>query len=444
MSHDNKKHLPKNEAHQQVQPGSRQELPPNSGIGFLEQQIQPKRITGLPPAVQAKMEGHFGQDLSHLQVKTNSQEATQLQAKAFARGSEVHFAPGQYQPHTQEGQKLIGHEVAHTVQQQRGEVSPTAEVEGKALNNSPALEARAEQEGAKAANYRPTPIQDFSLQRGQLSAPGMRVGGRMVEHTPLQRGVTGSPTYQLYRGTDFLQAQVKSGSGTTVTQMALSDWLSINSTVGLLLLLEGGLTVWNGVIQLNAAKEDETDDSTRKFYTAIATIGIGSSKILRGFGAFLKNVTDNAAADSAWKKVGDAITHISNGLRLAEGLASLGTGAWSKKWANILFGVLKTIRSGIRAITPLVKAYPKLKYVADALHYLEVAFTAIIAYQTPNETSKAITYTVAGSKAGRATLDTVKDYQSNNSGENEAEPDLEAPKANIHSPLLPGNQETQV
>ena len=40
-------------------------------------------------------------------------KAEEIGALAYAQGTDIHFAPGQYNPECQEGQKLIGHELTH-------------------------------------------------------------------------------------------------------------------------------------------------------------------------------------------------------------------------------------------------------------------------------------------------------------------------------------------
>jgi hypothetical protein len=70
--------------------------------------------------VMAKMEEAFDSDFSDVNLHTESQEASQLGALAYAQGNDVHFAPGQYNPASQSGQELLGHELAHVVQQCNG------------------------------------------------------------------------------------------------------------------------------------------------------------------------------------------------------------------------------------------------------------------------------------------------------------------------------------
>ena len=66
-------------------------------------------------------------------------------AQAFTRGSEIHFAPGSYQPGSQAGQELLGHELAHVVQQRQGRVSATTALgKGMAMNDDASLEREAD------------------------------------------------------------------------------------------------------------------------------------------------------------------------------------------------------------------------------------------------------------------------------------------------------------
>lgn len=108
-------------------------------------------ITKLPEDVRGKMEHAFEYDFSKVTIHKNSVEAVELGAYAFARGDELHFAPGQYDPFSLTGQELIGHELTHVIQQSSGEVAPTTEVDGQAVNDDSGLEKEADEMGAKAA-----------------------------------------------------------------------------------------------------------------------------------------------------------------------------------------------------------------------------------------------------------------------------------------------------
>jgi hypothetical protein len=104
----------------------------------------------LPDPLRDKMERAFNTDFSTVTVRESS-EASNLGAQAFARGAELVFAPGQYDPASARGQSLIGHELAHVVQQSEGRVAPTIQGNGLAINDDAGLEAEADDMGARAA-----------------------------------------------------------------------------------------------------------------------------------------------------------------------------------------------------------------------------------------------------------------------------------------------------
>ncbi len=103
----------------------------------------------LPSDVRAKMENALGGDFSDVRVHIGH-EASSLGAIAYTWGTNIHFAPGQYNPHTIQGQKLLGHELWHVVQQKSGRVkNPFGG--GVAVVQDHALEAEADRMGIKAA-----------------------------------------------------------------------------------------------------------------------------------------------------------------------------------------------------------------------------------------------------------------------------------------------------
>lgn len=138
---------------------------------------------GLPSELQGRLEGSLGTDLSSVRVHTGSesaQVASQLGAHAYALGQDVHFGAGSYQPDSADGQALIAHEVAHTVQQ-RG-ASPA--VQGKLEVSEPgdAHEVEAEQF-----------VQSFVS--GENHAPVSSVGVSVSRMTIARSGpVTAKPT----------------------------------------------------------------------------------------------------------------------------------------------------------------------------------------------------------------------------------------------------------
>lgn len=99
--------------------------------------------TGLPNNLKTGMENISGQSLDDVKVHRNSDQPAQLNAHAFARGSDIHLAPGQ--------EKHLPHELGHVVQQKEGRVQPTKQFKGKTnINDNPGLEKEADNLGAKA------------------------------------------------------------------------------------------------------------------------------------------------------------------------------------------------------------------------------------------------------------------------------------------------------
>lgn len=104
----------------------------------------------MPVAVQAKMEGAFGMDFSAVRIHEGPRSQA-LGARAFTQGTDIHFAPGEYQPESQSGQQLLGHELTHVVQQSQGRVKATRQANGGAVNDDAGLEAEADVMGDRAA-----------------------------------------------------------------------------------------------------------------------------------------------------------------------------------------------------------------------------------------------------------------------------------------------------
>lgn len=100
--------------------------------------------------VRGKMEGALGQDFSDVRVHEGSQ-ASSLGAVAYTRGRDIHFAPGKYSPKSHEGQKLLGHELAHVVQQRAGRVA-VPQGKGAPINADSRLEKEADDLGKKAVS----------------------------------------------------------------------------------------------------------------------------------------------------------------------------------------------------------------------------------------------------------------------------------------------------
>ena len=107
----------------------------------------------LPPATRQKMERSFLTGFDRVRVHEGD-AASAIAAHAYADGEDLHFAPGRYQPGTTAGDALIGHELAHVVQQREGRVS-APQGKDSPIVDDPGLEAEADRMGEAAAAGRP-------------------------------------------------------------------------------------------------------------------------------------------------------------------------------------------------------------------------------------------------------------------------------------------------
>lgn len=132
----------------------------------------PEGGVALPGDVRAKMERAFSADFSAVRIHVGP-EAAQLGAQAFTRGDAIHFAPGKYDPSSPAGQELLGHELAHVVQQRGGSVpAPQGkEGHGTSVHDDAALESKADEAGARAAHGEPVEAHAQQPQ-DEAKAPG--------------------------------------------------------------------------------------------------------------------------------------------------------------------------------------------------------------------------------------------------------------------------------
>jgi hypothetical protein len=99
--------------------------------------------TGLPDQLKSGIESLSGLSMDHVRVHYNSAQPAQLNALAYAQGSDIHLAPGQ--------ERHLPHEAWHVVQQAQGRVRPTMQMkEGELVNDDVGLESEADVMGSKA------------------------------------------------------------------------------------------------------------------------------------------------------------------------------------------------------------------------------------------------------------------------------------------------------
>lgn len=104
--------------------------------------------TGMPDNLKSGVESLSGFSMDDVKVHYNSSQPAQLNALAYAQGTDIHIGPGQ--------EKHLPHEAWHVAQQKQGRVQPTTQMkEGVPVNDDPGLEHEADVMGAKANQVEP-------------------------------------------------------------------------------------------------------------------------------------------------------------------------------------------------------------------------------------------------------------------------------------------------
>ena len=125
-------------------------------------QLKSSSSSGMPDETLNKMSSSFGTDFSDVNIHSDSKSATDAGALAYTQGNDIHFAPGQYDPSSQSGQELLGHELTHVQQQREGRVQANNEVNGMPLNDDKGLEAEADEGGRMAVQMKEDSIKTAS------------------------------------------------------------------------------------------------------------------------------------------------------------------------------------------------------------------------------------------------------------------------------------------
>jgi hypothetical protein len=137
--------------------------------------------TGLPDNLKAGIENLSGMSMDHVHVHYNSDKPAQLQAHAYAQGSEIHVAPGQ--------EKHLPHEAWHVVQQAQGRVKPTMQMKDAVpVNDDAGLEHEADVMGAKALQMTRPAVAVQNKNSSTTAKLSSRIGD-VTQHLLMQRKV---------------------------------------------------------------------------------------------------------------------------------------------------------------------------------------------------------------------------------------------------------------
>lgn len=164
---------------------------------------------GLPNQLKAGIESLSGISMDHVKVHYNSSQPAQLNAHAYAQGSEIHVAAGQEQH--------VPHEAWHVVQQAQGRVRPTMQMQaGVGVNDDAGLESEADLMGAKALGLGTMQMQQMQQMNNagisELSVP------QLVQRAPLttlSRVQHGESSLPIQRATEDLTLNGKTSTVAT-------------------------------------------------------------------------------------------------------------------------------------------------------------------------------------------------------------------------------------
>ncbi|GAA4055301.1 hypothetical protein GCM10022409_48070 [Hymenobacter glaciei] len=171
--------------------------------------------TGLPDQLKAGVENLSGHSLDDVQVHYNSAKPADLQAHAYAQGTDIHLAPGQEQH--------LPHEAWHVVQQKQGRVKPTTQLKGQhPINDDAGLEAEADAMGTKAAQRMPAPARPVQQMKAAASAavvqrmpnPKSHIGPDIVNVGFGMNHPADTPNFSLYNA--HKKAAARGGKNTII------------------------------------------------------------------------------------------------------------------------------------------------------------------------------------------------------------------------------------
>lgn len=120
------------------------ESAPTVGQTPIQREKRPNN-TGLPDNLKSGIENLSGYSMDDVKVHYNSDKPVQLNALAYAQGTDIHLAPSQ--------EKHLPHEAWHIVQQKQGRVKPTVQMQGVQVNDDKWLEKEADNMGKSSESW---------------------------------------------------------------------------------------------------------------------------------------------------------------------------------------------------------------------------------------------------------------------------------------------------
>jgi hypothetical protein len=216
-----------------VQRNAAQASGPSRVPPSLTQAIQRSGGERLPDASRAYMESALGADLSGVRIHNDpdaAQAASDINARAFTVGQDVYFGTGQYEPGEKRGNRLLAHELTHTVQQESGTV--TAQADTPISSPADPLEHEAEAVAASIGSPReptlPQPLRPRLTTQPMVQGAwydtivdvGKEVAGKVEESAESAWSTVSSATSKGIAAVSSVGQSVASAVGSAATEIS--------------------------------------------------------------------------------------------------------------------------------------------------------------------------------------------------------------------------------
>ena len=155
----------------------------------------------LPLAVRIRMEALFGHRFAHVRVHTDAaavHAAAAAGARALTLGSHIYFAPGEFAPGSEAGDRLLLHELTHVVQHDEGRLAQpeSGRVELSSPSDATEREARAMESRVAEVQQPRAPLPAATvrkIRRTPEAAAAARADAAKPDAAAAQRGPTSEP-----------------------------------------------------------------------------------------------------------------------------------------------------------------------------------------------------------------------------------------------------------
>jgi Domain of unknown function (DUF4157) len=219
-----------------------QEAPPMPSQPSIVDKLKQSKGAGqsLNGNAKAKMEGGFGADFGGVKIHTDTRAkemTSEVGAQAFTHQNDIYFNENKFKPESKEGQKLLAHELTHTIQQgavekekspdqsaksdkkeetSAGANASTPETEQEANSSSEATTSSATNSASSstaptdAATTELQPVEGETLPGEEVALEGEE---EIIEEPSIERDPTANPAFQ----------EVVAGIGQTATKQKEHD-----------------------------------------------------------------------------------------------------------------------------------------------------------------------------------------------------------------------------